>query len=270
MLNQISMSQLKILFKKNTHSPLFKALAGFGRSMNRFYENRNHDSRSNGEIVIIQKIQQLKPSLIIDGGANVGSYSQLLRKYTSAVIHAFEPVESTYQKLCKNLEKQENTFLHHTGLFKENCSKEINLYKSSTHSSIYESHGINAEPSAKTTIKLIKGDDFMKEHSITHIDFLKLDLEGAEYDALEGFQEALSNQAITAVQFEYGYINVITKKLLFDYYQFFEQYGYQIGKIFPRTVEFRRYNFMYEDFLGPNFIAVRKQDKALIQLLERK
>jgi len=264
------MSKLKIFFRQNSHTPVFKALAGFGRSLNRHYENRNHDTRSNGEIIIIKKIQSLNPQILVDGGANIGKYSQLLRQHSTAEIHSFEPVADTFRILQKNLEGKAGFHLHQAGLYKENCSREINLFKSNTHSSIYDIQGLNYQSTSKAHIQLITGDEFMKNENIEKIDFLKLDLEGAEYDALDGFRDALSRQAITAIQFEYGYINITTKKLLLDYYQFFEQYGYQIGKIFPKTVEFRRYDFKYEDFLGPNFIAVRKSDLKLIHLLERK
>jgi hypothetical protein len=43
-----------------------------------------------------------------------------------------------------------------------------------------------------------------------------------------------------------------------------------LGKVFPKTVEFRKYEFKYEDFLGPNFIAVKKTETELIKLLMEK
>ena len=85
-----------------------------------------------------------------------------------------------------------------------------------------------------------------------------------------GFEEHIDKAAIKMIQFEYGYINISTKVLLFDFYNFFESKGYMLGKIFPKTVDFRKYEFKYEDFLGPNFIAVKKTEKNLIQLLTNK
>lgn len=72
------------------------------------------------------------------------------------------------------------------------------------------------------------------------------------------------------IQFEYGYINITTKKLLIDFYNYFESKGYMVGKIFPKYVEFRKYEFKHEDFLGPNFIAVKKTETELIKLLIEK
>ena len=265
------MSTLKRVFKQNTHNSFFKALAGLGRSLNRLYENRNHDIYSNGEITVLTKIATMKPTLIIDGGANVGDYSVMANQIMpDCTIYAFEPVEATFQHLLSNIKDLKNVVPIKKGLFKENCELSINLFASNEHSSIYDIEGLPQSSNQKQTIALVRGDDFMRNQNIASVDFLKLDVEGAEYDALLGFETAIKNGAIKAVQFEYGYINISTKKLLIDYYTFFEANGYVLGKVFPKIVEFRKYHFKYEDFIGPNFIAVKKTETALIKMLSNR
>ena len=265
------MSTLKRVFKQNTHNSFFKALAGLGRSLNRLYENRNHDIYSNGEITVLKKIATMNPTLIIDGGANVGDYSVMANQIMpDCTIYAFEPVEATFQHLLSNIKDLKNVVPIKKGLFKENCELSINLFASNEHSSIYDIEGLPQSSNQKQTIALVRGDDFMRNQNIASVDFLKLDVEGAEYDALLGFETAIKNGAIKAVQFEYGYINISTKKLLIDYYTFFEANGYVLGKVFPKIVEFRKYHFKYEDFIGPNFIAVKKTETALIKMLSNR
>jgi len=263
-----SMSTLKRIFKQNTHNSFFKALAGFGRSLNRLYENRNHDIYSNGEITVLKKIARTNPGIIIDAGANVGDYSMLANQIMPACkIYAFEPVESTFQHLLSSIKDLKNVVPIKKGLFKENCELAINLFASNEHSSIYDIEGLPIGSDSQQKIELVRGDDFIKDNQIDSIDFLKLDVEGAEYDALLGFENAIKHGAIKAVQFEYGYINISTKKLLVDYYHFFEANGYIVGKIFRKLVEFRKYHFKYEVFIGPNFIAVKKTETGLINIL---
>lgn len=261
---------MKRLFKRNSHNFFFKALAGFGRALNRHYENRNHDIYSNGELTVIQKLARSNTSLVIDGGANVGNYSLLFNKVNpTCKIYAFEPVASTFEILYENVKDHHTIIPINKGLFSENCEKEINILGSNEHSTLYPIKHLSAHHGEKSTIELISGDDFLKDNQITKVDFLKLDLEGAEYDALLGFKESLATKKIRAVQFEYGYINITTKKLLVDFYDLVEKYGYLVGKIFPKIVEFREYNYKYEDFIGPNFIAVDKDEKELINTLSR-
>jgi len=262
---------VKRIFKRNSHNNFFKALAGFGRALNRFYENRNHDIYSNGELTILRKISKLNPSVIVDGGANIGSYSLLVSKLNPTTqIYAFEPVKSTFAKLRQNTSHRNNIVSIEKGLYKSNCSMEINLFSSDTHSSIFDIQGLEYESTNKQTIELIRGDDFLRKHKIKAIDFLKIDVEGAEYDAILGFEDHIDEGLIKMIQFEYGYINITTKRLLLDYYNYFESKGYLLGKIFPKAVEFRKYKFKHEDFLGPNFIAVKKTETELIKLLTKK
>ncbi len=265
------MHPIKAFFKRNSHAPIFKHLAGFGRSLNRFYENRNHHLETNGELALIQKLHAFNPKTIIDGGANKGKYATTLaRELPQAKIYAFEPVPDTFNKLNQSVEHLPTVKTFNQGLYKESSRKTINLFSSSTHSSLFSLKGVNYNPNAQIEIDLITGDSFMQQENLSKIDLLKLDLEGAEYDALCGFKEALEKKAIRLIQFEYGYINISTKKLLIDFYELFEQYQYQVGKLFPKNVEFRPYHFLYEDFIGPNFIAVHKDDTELIQALESK
>ncbi len=265
------MNPLKRIFKQNTHNKLLGALAGFGRSMNRLYENRNHDVFSNGEATILKKLNSLHPQIIFDGGANVGDYSLLVNKYCpDAKVYCFEPVVSTFELLTKNISKNEKITAVNSGLFKVHEKKEIKIYNSHTHSSLYEIKGIDYAVKKTEIIDLVKGDSFLEENKISKVDLLKLDVEGAELDAIIGFENSLKNKKIRAIQFEYGYINITSKNLLADYYDFFKKHDFILGKIYPKHVEFRDYKFKHEDFIGPNFLAIHKSDTELFNLLSRR
>ncbi len=263
------MSNIKQLFKRNSHNLILKGLSGLGRSINRMYENRNHDPYSNGESTILKKINSIKPTTIFDGGANVGGYSLLTNKFCpNSKIYAFEPVASTFNLLKKNIEPNKNIFPINSGLFNENKKRKIKIYNSHTHSSLYEIKGIDYSVQKTELIELITGDLFMENNSINKIDLLKLDVEGAELDALKGFEKSFSQNKIRIIQFEYGYINITSKNLLIDYYEFFKKYNYIVGKIYPKNVEFREYHFKHEDFIGPNYIAIHESDNLLKNLLK--
>jgi FkbM family methyltransferase len=265
------MSKLKQFIKTNSHNNFFKGLAGFGRALNRFYENRNHNILSNGELTVIKKLGQIKPEVIIDGGANIGKYALLLHRYNpESKIYAFEPVQKTFEILSEQVRHTKQIIPVLKGLYSEEKKTEINIFNSHTHSSLYNIEGISYSAEDKQIIDLIKGDDFLRANNIDRLDFLKIDVEGAEYDALLGFENSINKGLIKAIQFEYGYINITTKKLLIDFHKFFESKGYVLGKIYPKTVEFRTYKFLHEDFLGPNFIAVKKTEQKLIDILSKK
>ncbi|GAB2978571.1 FkbM family methyltransferase [Mucilaginibacter puniceus] len=239
--------------------------------MNRLYENRNHNPLSNGEVTLLKKIARFNPELIIDGGANIGNYANLVNTYCPmAKVYSFEPVAETYHKLEAHLTGNPKNILINKGLYNENCTKVINIFPCDEHASLYDINSTLQTATGTIEIDLVKGDDFLAQNDIKNVFLLKLDLEGAEYDALLGFENALKNGVIKLIQFEYGYINITTKRLLIDYYQLLESYGYVVGKLFPKTVEFRKYQYKHEDFIGPNFIAVHKNEAELIKALSSK
>jgi len=260
---------LKRWFKRNTHNRVQKALASFGRAMNRLYENRNHDIYSNGEVWLLKKLGQFNPEVIIDGGANIGDYAlQVARNCPSATIYCFEPVPNTFKILTETTRDISNKAnLIQKGLSDNNGVLTINLFESNAHSSFFNHQGITPDLKETIQIEVIKGDDFVSENQVAKIDLLKLDIEGAEMIALKGFEQSLQHGQIKVIQFEYGYLNILTKNLLMDYYDYLEPFGYSLGKLYPKKVVFRAYHNKYEDFIGPNFIAVHHSAQDIIKAI---
>lgn len=111
------------------------------------------------------------------------------------------------------------------------------------------------------------GLNYMKSRNLDGIDLLKIDVEGMDLKVLKGFGERLRD--IRAIQFEYGVFNIASRDLLIDFFNLLKGYDFEIGKIYPRHVEFFEYHFSREDFGGHNYLAVKKSEKDLIHLLSR-
>ena len=109
-------------------------------------------------------------------------------------------------------------------------------------------------------VKTITGDVYLREHGIDHVDLLKIDVEGAEMSVLRGFNASFRRGAIDMVQFEYGAINLTTRHFLADFQVFFEQFGLQMGKVYPEGVLFKSDETMDEDFIGLVYVACRRMD----------
>ena len=149
----------------------------------------------------LKKIKRFNPKVIIDGGANLGNYSLNVNKIIpDSNIYAFEPVEKTFNLLKNNISGYSKIIAVNKGLFDKNCEMQINVYPSHTHSSIYDIESLPYNVVETEKINLIKGDNFIKENNISNIDLLKLDLEGAEFDAIQGFSKALNEKKIRIIQ----------------------------------------------------------------------
>jgi hypothetical protein len=118
---------------------------------------------------------------------------------------------------------------------------------------------------------LVSGDEYCQNKNIEAIDFLKIDVEGAEHLVLHGFTEMLKKHSIRIVQFEYGYTNGDAKFLMRDFYDFFEKLDYKVGKIRKDEIDFSEWTYQHNDFnSGPNYVAIQKEDNELKSLLENR
>ena len=115
--------------------------------------------------------------------------------------------------------------------------------------------------------RVVRGDDFLEQLGVSHVDLLKIDVEGMEDKVLRGFERLLRERAVDLVQFEYGRVNIISHFLLSDFHALFQSYGYRVGKLYPDGVEWRAYTLADEDFRGPNYLACREDRSDLLQAL---
>ncbi len=226
---------------------------------------RGGDIYTSGEMQVLKYIKGKSPSnlIIFDIGANIGDYSKIIRDYFNQKvdIYAFEPSQSAFQKLSKNLEKDTKTKLYNFGF--SDVDGSVKLFNSTTGSglgSIYNRRleHFETKMEEKEQIKLKTLDDFCKENNISQIDFLKLDVEGHELKVLEGAHSILKSGAIKYIQFEFGGCDI-------DSRTFFQDFWYLLKDDFNffRVVKnglypIKEYKETHERFINTNFFAERK------------
>ena len=197
-------------------------------------------------------------------GANVGNWTEKLKEYNSdAIVHAFEPVPETFEKLRKNVVGLSGVYINQIALSDSEGELHFNYYPTASYLSSAFEHDLGKN-GKKLEVQVITGDEYCRTHQIDQIDFLKIDTEGFESKVLMGFKSMFENGRIRLVQFEYGPMAIDSKYLLADFYEFFEDRGFQIGKIYPNWIDFRPYSKNMENFVLSNFVAVRKDLQEIL------
>ncbi len=144
------------------------------------------------EKVLTEIVKSLlrKGDVCLDVGANFGWYSTLFHKYSgdSGEVHAFEPMPPTFEELSQNYDlmgSPSNVFINHLALGEKEDELIINLFEglSTGHASLSD-QGRHDAISYKC--KVITLDNYLKEKNVADVNFIKVDIEGAEMMFLKG------------------------------------------------------------------------------------
>lgn len=156
-----------------------------------------------------------------DVGANYGFYTHLAREIlTEGECHAFEPDLSTFSYLRRNFQENDaSLWLNNVALSDVSgtipffSARKIHASGVSTTSQEASSiQGRNYDHGIATAITL---DDYLKNH--TKPTFLKVDIEGGEYEFLVGAQQFLTENApVVALEVIFGVQGRVLSKKVID------------------------------------------------------
>ncbi|MEM6338708.1 MAG: FkbM family methyltransferase [Pseudomonadota bacterium] len=200
-----------------------------------------------------------KGAIVIDGGANAGHWSQSMLTQASG------------QRIKKLLMIEPNQFhrsTHHSiqekfsGIVQTDWvalgvkSAVMELHFDTDDSglaSLYNRqinhHGIKLDKSESVNVEPLT--NLVSRHEFDRIDFLKLDLEGHELEALKGAEPLLINHTIRAMQFEFGGANIDSRTYLRDFWELLhEKHGYTLYRLIPnrKLIKIEKYSESLERF----------------------
>lgn len=203
-----------------------------------------------------------KDFVCIDAGANFGWYATLLSKIGVKKVHAFEPVPPTFADLKENYElagKPLNLVLNNLALGNEVKNIELHIFDDvpNGHASISK----QGKKDFKTfTAKMITLDYYLAEHEITRVDFIKVDVEGAELFFLDGAKSVFRQKMPPVMMIEMAletsrHFGYIPQKLI----EFIEsQADYDFYAVDDHAIKLREIKGFAENDIGANVLCVPK------------
>jgi FkbM family methyltransferase len=223
------------------------------------YGYRKYNANLNGERAIAEKLIK-SGDIVFDVGANKGTWSELvLLNDHNISLHMFEPIPDSHNYLLKNFHNP-NIHIHPYALSDKEGSVDFFVYANSKGetvlSSLFKRPQLKKVFKEKITVKIKTLDQFCKSKEINHIDYLKIDAEGAEYFIFLGAYEMLSKGNIKTIQFEYGGCNIDSETTLKQMFELLTQYNYSVYCIVPQgLVKINKWNEKLENFQYSNYIA---------------
>lgn len=142
-------------------------------------------------------------SVVLDLGSNYGDFLKALAP-AGCTIHSFEPHPMFYGKILESYGKYDNITFHKKAAWNRNEVKKFYFKNSPT----AENGGatLMSEKTNITNLSLYKEVECIDIseliQSIGHIDVLKMDVEGAEYEILNRIYETGALKCIKSIYFE--------------------------------------------------------------------
>ena len=145
-------------------------------------------------------IEQVKKGMVVfDIGANIGMYSLLLSDLVGddGTVYAFEPDPDTFLMLLDNIKLSNKNNIIPVKVALSSTNSFATLNKPSINSGdafnfirIVEDKFVESN---KNLIETITIDDFIITNNIKCVDFMKIDIEGAEFLCLQGAKRLLKS-----------------------------------------------------------------------------
>ncbi len=201
------------------------------RPTKRYLENVIYSGQYHDENIFFIKPLIEEGAVILDIGANIGLYTCAYAEYfkeKNIKIYAIEAVETNYKILNENIRLNQfsNIKSFHLALGKEEGELEFNLPSKDFVGNAVGAN-INKEQSGYVSkVKMITLDSFAKEQGLERCDFLKIDVEGAEYFIFEGGRNFLE-KCRPVIEAEYNAYWLEQVKISFnDFAEFFTELDY--------------------------------------------
>ena len=159
---------------------------------------------------------KFKPKIILDVGACWGEFSLILGKYfNESQIYAIEGSEKNYKILCNNINFKLNKIKNVDPFnFIVSDSENDKFIKNIIGTTNIVKDKIIDDEINYSKVKTITLKKFLIENKITHIDFLKLDIEGHELSLIKD---------ILNIDIKYGQIEIININSIEENLKFLEQ-----------------------------------------------
>ncbi len=224
------------------------------------------DPRTNGEYNLLESIvRNSKDSIcFIDGGSNVGEhiikFDSLCKKYgiSKHSIIAVEPFPKTINILRKNTSSISYELIEKAlGTDESTIKFYSDGIDGSGSNSALNHYYLNSEDVIEVEQTTI--DSIIELYSIPKVNFLKLDIEGFEYNALLGAKSTLSKGIVDYIQLEYNQTWIQGGGSIEKIMQLAESFSYELFRIRKNDLlSITSYNFNLDDFFYCNLLLVKK------------
>jgi FkbM family methyltransferase len=192
-----------------------------------------------------KKFANQKNVVIFDVGAHDGRSALNYNKvFKNSSIFSFEPTPNTFRILKRETGNYRNINIYNQALSSFVGQTSFNLNSSSlTNSILNTSEKLKNIVATSSTVQSITVgtntiDNFCSQNSITKINILKIDVQGADLEVLKGAKAMLEMKMIDLIFVEVEFIELYVNQPLFhDISSFLHNYDYSLYSLYNLSID---------------------------------
>lgn len=224
-------------------------------------KSHRDDPITDEERMIIKKC--IRPGdVVFDVGAHHGKWSESVLKIADAKIHAFEASQEAFAVLQGTI--ADKVTLNWNAVSNRDEDLTFHVYRDDARlSSLYRRTSVEDELLTAgfdaITVPGTTVDSYWNGRS-EQIRFLKVDVEGAEYDVLRGARGLLRRGQVDFLQFEYGGTFLDAGTSLRNVWSYLRRFGYRVLRVQNgKFTEVRKFTDKTEDYSYSNYLALHER-----------
>ena len=164
--------------------------------------------------------------VVVDCGANIGIFTRYAYEMGASKVISFEPEPSNYRCLIKNISNKPDN-LYNKAVSNKIGSTTLYLDKNAGGHSIIKEDINNTKSGAYINTPCVSLDHLFDTKMVTEINFLKVDVEGAELEVFEGISD-LNLSRVNKIVIEYHHAKLdFNEKTRVDFLNRFQKLGFK-------------------------------------------
>lgn len=207
-----------------------------------FEIRRTSTPQGSGPYQVMRHLVRKPEPVIFDVGAYIGhAAAQFRDQFPKARIHCFEPFPPSFELLAAAFREDAHIACHRLALADRSSVSKFQVNQSAVTNSLLTSDGRGAhywgsdllEKKEELEVETDTIDRFCEQQGISHIDILKLDVQGAEYSVLEGARRMLQDEHIDLIYMEMIMApTYVGQRKYHEYLALFDALGYELFDIY--------------------------------------
>ena len=220
---------LQRMFWNRRGAALVSRIIGYEQKFDVVVRNYSLIGETNGERWLLSLLDN--ESLVFDVGFHDGASTRaILTERPKSRVVGFDPSRFALQSYEAELVNDYRVSFENIGLSDKPGTLQFYDYDNMCNSLVPRKESMDAP--VIYTVQVSTIDNYCRNQSIEHVNFLKIDAEGFDLHVLEGAQEFLSAQGADIFAFEFASGWSASKRYLWEAVEFFEPLPYGLYHLF--------------------------------------